>query len=193
MEDVTVIVATFGSHHWRLKGDETARHHGAMHYHHTGFGMSLGAVRNRAVEMSGATGWICFIDADDWLEPGYLDAMGLFTTWTDMLLAPKLRLGLGKPQKLWLHRDIMETNPCCIGTLIHRDVFDDIGGFWDEPAWEDWSLFRRAVLAGATICGVDDATYCAWSSPDGRNSTIENPTRLHRQIKASHKEWMKTR
>jgi hypothetical protein len=190
--DVTVIVSTFGSHAWAEQGVLTARMHKGRHHHHVGHGQSLGAVRNQAVHDFDPQGFICFLDAGDWLWDGYMDEMWFHRTKTNDLLTPKLKLGLRPPQKLWNQRDIMVMNPCPIGTLIHRDVFDRVGGFWDEPAYEDWSLFRRAVLTGSEVVGTG-AIYHAPSSPDGRNSTVPDPAGLCASIIKSHDEWMATR
>lgn len=84
-------------------------------------------------------------------------------------------------------------NPCVIGTLIRRELFAEAGGFWSERAWEDWSLFRRAWLLGATIDHVPAAVYRVTVNPAGRNSTIDRPHSLHREILRSHATWLRTR
>lgn len=190
--DVTVIVTTFGTREWNEKGNATALEHDGFHYHHHDPDRPLGRHRNDAVLLCGAKEWLCFLDAGDDLEPGYMEAMQRHSGHTNDLLVPMLRLGDGFAHDLTRTRRIIKLNPCPIGTLIHRTVFDRVGGFWDEPAWEDWSLFRRAVLTGSELRATD-AVYHAPLSPDGRNSTIKDPTGLYNSILKSHTEWMKTR
>ena len=154
-------------------------------------------IRNLAVQDADdaghANGWLCFLDGDDTLAPGYMNAMSLVEPGDTMtLLAPAVSFN-GAAPVLLDERNIEHINPCVIGTLIHRDLFDDIGGFWDEPAWEDWSLFRRAWLAGATIQHVPNAVYNADSTTDGRNSIVENPHMLHNQICRTHARWIADR
>jgi hypothetical protein len=85
-------------------------------------------------------------------------------------------------------RDMNVGNPCVIGTLIRYDMFEEVGGFWNEPAYEDWSLFRRAWLLGATIEHTD-AMYCSIDKPGSRNKQVTDPVKLIREIQYSHEEW----
>lgn len=195
--DVQVIVTTWGHPSWagmasRVAIPSVGDQAPVRHYHHEGE-VSAGAARNKAVWTWDPQEWICFLDADDELEPGYIDAMRRANFERNLgprlLLTPKLRLGDDEPTHFADRNIITGLNPCPIGTLIHRSTFDAVGGFWDEPAWEDWSLFRRAVLNGSTIAFVD-AVYKANSTSNGRNSTVRNPRLLRKQIIQSHDRWM---
>lgn len=191
--EVDVIVTTWGTDAWLDAGFVTAlRNH--AHFHHVdNFTVSAGAARNHAVEVVNPREWICFLDADDRLAPGYLDAMREALEHERQLLAPALQLG-DEPARVLDDRDIINgNNPCPIGTLTHRRLFDEIGGFGDEPAWEDFAMFQRAVLAGAEIRFVPDAIYIATHNPRGRNSTVRNPKWLRRQIQADNQRWLQSR
>lgn len=187
--DLEIIVTTWGSDEWHERGRVTAKYNSAWHFHGWDPSQSAGAIRNQAVEDVDPQEWICFLDADDELGDGYYEAMAAAVTHDRQLLTPSLALG-DRPPECYGSRDIINgLNPCPIGTLIHRSMFDAVGGFWDEPAWEDWSLFRRAVLIGAEIVFVHDAIYHAADNPQGRNSTVRNPQALRRQILDSHERW----
>jgi GT2 family glycosyltransferase len=194
--DVAVVVATFGENRWaelarravasaeRLEPAELIVHHG---------GGGIADARNAGAARARAP-WLCFLDADDELERGYLSAMS--AAGADRgLLAPAVREvvdGLAGPARTLddARRDIGRGwNPCVIGTLIRRDVFELVGGFWRERAWEDWSLFRRAWLAGEPVRHVPDAVYRVHVNPNGRNSTVDRPQQLHREILNSHAVW----
>ncbi len=138
--------------------------------------------------------WLCFLDGDDELEPGYLAAMAEHER-PDALLAPAVRYvknGTRHEPIVLADRDIARVNPCVIGTLIRRARFDEVGGFWTERAWEDWSLFRRAWLLGDTVHHVRDASYVAHVNPAGRNN-VERGQQLHRQILNRHRAWLRNR
>lgn len=192
-----MIVATFGASKWAqlarsvaVPSAEAARPAELIVEH----GETLHQARNAAAARVSAE-WLCFLDADDELEPGYLSAMSEASA---DLRAPALRLVVaGEPDLDPLDlsgREILHgLNPCAIGTLIRRTMFDDVGGFWPERAWEDWSLFRRAVLAGATLEHVPAAVYRSNISPDGRNSTVDRPQQLRREIVSSHARWIRQR
>lgn len=192
--EVDVIVTTFGEMKWNWLGEEAADAANdqapAHHFHAVECG-SLGDARNQAVDHIDPKGWICFLDADDELEPGYIDAMAEANErfrHDEHLLVPALRLGDGPVMSL-SERNMMEMNPCPIGTLIHRGTFDRAGRFWNERAWEDWSLFRRAFIQGASLAFVPKAVYHARSTASGRNSTIEDSNVLYQEILRSHRRW----
>ena len=190
-----MIVTTWGHPSWAGKASRvaipSACEQARVYHHHSPDAPSAGAARNEAVEICDPQEWICFLDADDELEPGYVDAMRAVGLWGSHLGTPALRLP-GKDPEVYRDRDIITgMNPCPIGTLIHRGLFEEAGQFWGEPAWEDWSLFRRAVLVGGVIRFVPGAVYNATASTrSGRNSTVRNPKKLRRDIIDSHIEWM---
>lgn len=203
--EVTVIVATFGEERWaelarsRAVPSAAAQCAQVLHVH----GETLHQARNDgAASASGE--WLCFLDADDELEPGYLEAMAEAERGApaDALLTPRIRYVAGEfpdadqvPQD-FTGRNMRTLNPCPIGTLISRRRFDESGGFWPEPAWEDWSLFRRAWLLGSEVVPVSRAVYRAHSSPHSRNSstgTQAQRNRLHRVIVTSHARWARTK
>jgi glycosyltransferase involved in cell wall biosynthesis len=194
--DVVVIITTWGHPSWSGMAERvaipSAANQAPVYHHHVESTSSAGAARNEAVEIADPQEWICFLDADDELAPGYIDAMEYARLQWDDLGTPALQLP-GEPPRILDDRDIIHgQNPCPIGTLIHRRMFEDAGQFWGEPAWEDWSLFRRAVLDGAFVHFVPDAVYIANSNRNGRNSTVVNPRRLRRSIVRSHLDWYKS-
>lgn len=192
--EVTTIVTTWGSQSWAKLGEATAVLHQAHFYHLGSDRFSAGEVRNRAVDNFDPKGWICFLDADDELAPGYFDTMPDVPVAD--LIVPALQIirgGIAERPKLLNRRNIMKSNPCPIGTVIHRSTFDAVGRFWDERAWEDWSLFRRVVLAGGRLHFHEPAIYRAHLSPTGRNSTVADPSGLHADIIASHERWLTDR
>lgn len=193
--EVTIVVATFGDPSWKTKAIERAIPSAAAQPHSAVVAMhgdTLAQARN-AGALAATTEWLCFLDADDELAEGYVEAM--LAAGGD-LRAPELHLihpdGTVDVPDL-VGRDITVTNPCCIGTFVRRRMLLDVGGFWGERAWEDWSLFRRCWLAGATITHVADAVYRSFVDPAGRNSTVAEPRLLHRQIVRSHQRWLAER
>jgi GT2 family glycosyltransferase len=200
--DVAVVVATFGELRWHELAQRRAKVSAELEqpadlvvFHG---GSSIAEARNTAARMTDAP-WLCFLDADDELEPGYLAAMGA-RQLDRGLLAPAIRevvdgtpgpaRSLGDDPR----RDIDRGwNPCVVGTLIRREIFELAGGFWREHAWEDWSLFRRAWLLGEPVVHVPDAVYRIHVNPAGRNATVLRPRQLHREILRSHALWKRSR
>jgi len=193
--DVQVIVTTWGHPSWAGQASRIAipsvLGEARVYHHHEDLAASAGAARNAAVEIADPQEWICFLDADDRIEPGYMEAMETHMEGWHDLLVPALRLpGKTKPQ-FYPDRNIIDgLNPCPIGTLIHRRLFELAGQFWGEDAWEDWSLFRRAVLVGGKIRFAEGAVYDASNTTKSGRNNVRNPKKLHREIIEAHKLWM---
>jgi glycosyltransferase involved in cell wall biosynthesis len=201
--DVAVIVATFGEDRWAQLArtvavpSAEAERPAELIVHHGAAGEQLHQARNDAAGLARSE-WLCFLDADDQLEPGYLAAL---LSASGDLRAPAVRYvpedalpgAPDPPAQTFERRNISTMNPCVIGTLIRRQLFEEAGRFWPERAWEDWSLFRRAWLLGATIEHVPSAVYRVTVNAAGRNSTVDRPHTLHREILRSHAAWRRTR
>ena len=60
----------------------------------------------------------------------------------------------------------------------------DVGG-WRDFTWsEDWDLWLRCWLAGATVEAIPDAIYRAYVRPNSRNRAPQHAERIvaHRAI-----------
>lgn len=185
--DATVMVGTFGLDFWKKKGMRAAAKLSKKfpdipvnHIH----GDALHSVRNLLAAYAD-TEWLCFVDADDDLDENYFNAM---EQGTGDLLAPRV---------LWIEdnmpavpvsladRDMEQSNQCVIGTLIRKELFEELGGFKDWRAWEDWALFLSAYRRGAQIEHIDDAVYIAYVNRKSRNNTVKNGHQLWLDIKAA--------
>jgi len=192
--EVAVVVGTFGEERWAELARTVAAPSAEVEapaelvLEHAA---TLADARNRGAARTSAP-WLCFLDADDELEPGYLAAMAAAA---GDLRAPAVRyVTAGAPELAepvtFEARNMDTLNPCVIGTLVPRALFEQAGGFWTERAWEDWSLFRRCWLLGARVEHVPRAVYRAHVNTGGRNSTIERPQILARQIRNAHAKWI---
>jgi glycosyltransferase involved in cell wall biosynthesis len=141
---------------------------------------TLARARNEGAER--ATGdWLVFLDADDELDPYYVEAMSLAA---DRAMARSdCRTFLHQPATLGVvdgvpdaepvlipQRPLDEGNFMVIGTMVERSLFLDVGGFAELEAWEDWDLWCRCWRAGAGFNPVPDAIYRIHVNPNGRNN-----------------------
>ena len=150
--------------------------------------------------------FICFLDADDRLEPGYLAAMSeaidermeapgpISATWA--LYYPAVQYDAQAPRILTPKRPgahvrdaILDGNWMVIGTAIHRNLFWRAGSFGPERAWEDWALWMRAIMVGAHTCAVPSAIYQATTNANGRNRNIDRPKELFEEIIRANESW----
>jgi glycosyltransferase involved in cell wall biosynthesis len=191
--DVTVCVATFGDSSWVDLARERAipsipSDLPTVQVH----GDTLHGARNHALSVVG-TEWVCFLDADDELEPGYFDAMEAGTAG---LRAPMVRyVSRRRPSVPIFPRVAGHEHHCSalclafgnwlvIGTLVRADLARQVGGFRDYPWSEDWDLWVRCVAAGATVEGIPGAVYRAHVRHDSRNRGLDPTSRMaaHRAI-----------
>lgn len=177
--DVTVCVATFGDTKWtelaqdRALPSAKAAGAGTVHVH----GDTLHDARNDALAVVG-TEFVCMLDADDELEPGYFDAIDHSTA---DLRVPAVRYirnrrdtGARMPRVVNHRHDcnaecLPEGNWMVIGTVAPTALLRQVGGFRDFPWSEDWDLWVRCWHAGATIEAVPAAVYRAHVRRDSRN------------------------
>lgn len=208
--DVTVVVPWFGDLHTRLAvdralpsafrafGDHAPRVIGCT-------GDTVAGARQNGLD-GVETEWVVFLDADDELTPGYLEAMA---TGTADVRAPAVEyydhtgpVVRHIPAALWRkdrfapmrhHRPPYPESCLCsgnwvpIGSMVRADLLRAVGGWRDFPWSEDWDLWLRCHLAGASFEQVPKAVYRAHTMPGGRNqATREVRNAAHRAIAAAN-------
>lgn len=196
--DVTVAICTFGGSEWQQLAHERAfpSAHALdvpiVEVHAD----TLHDARNRALDLID-TEWICYLDADDELEAGYFDHMARGTA---DLRAPSVRYVKNRHQPTpRMPRVAGHQHPCTadclewgnwlvIGTLAPVALLREVGGWRDFPWSEDWDLWVRCWLAGATIEAIPKAVYRAHVRSDSRNRGIDPTSRLraHQAIAAAN-------
>jgi len=167
----------------------------------------LAHARNCAASSARASHLI-FLDADDELDPGYVDAM---RTALAMLAAAPMP---GSPGQLDLHPTLFvprvqrvwpdgredaprfpnrqlpmdRLNHCVIGTAVPRLLFLSLGGFRaDLPIYEDWALFLACLRAGAVMADVAAAVYRAHERDGGgRNANRRVAAATYEAIRSEH-------
>ena len=172
--NVSVLIATFGEPRWERLAWDRARPSAEMQgaeeilCFHDPEG-TLASARNE-LGRTAKGDWLCFLDADDELAPGYLDAMQRIheqeiSSYPSLLLTPAVQYvstrGQKEPPKFWAECSLTTGNWMVIGTLVPRQLFLEVGGFEEWPIYEDWALWGRCWKAGARPVRVPDAIYLA--------------------------------
>ena len=203
---VSIIIATYGGEEWeslaRIRALQSAIGQGCKqilprHYP----SLTIAQARNKAAEEARGD-WLCFLDADDELAPGYLDAMERAyereRLGGDLLLTPAVQYVRGKreTEPHFLDRGIplSQDNWLVVGTLIRREMFERVGGFPDYPhGFEDWGIWYKAERAGARIVKVPDATYRAHVNPRSKHKLLwrnrREQVRTHERVAAELAAW----
>ncbi len=192
--DVTVVVATFGSAWWpklaesRAVPSAEALNVPVIQVH----GDTLHDARNAGLRRVD-TEWVVHLDADDELEPGYVEAMA---PGTADVRAPSVRyIRNGQPTQPRMPRVAGHTHLCVadcltqgnwivIGAAVRTELLIRVDGWRDFPWSEDWDAWLRCHLAGASFQAIPQAVYRAHVRPDSRNRAPRQAEKLaaHRAI-----------
>jgi hypothetical protein len=153
------------------------------------FGDTLAAARNTGAA-GACTEWLIFLDADDELHHGYVEAMLAGTG--DVRQPSTLGVGLDGAEDdeavlIAPHPGgLLTGNHIVIGAMVRRSLFCDVGGFRELPAAEDWDLWIRCWLEGATLGTCPDAIYRVHTSPAGRNTASAATTDAYHQVRRAY-------
>lgn len=140
--------------------------------------------------------WLCFLDADDELASGYLEAMAR-VGGDNVLLTPavqKVRKGKRAAPTFYPEVDLMVANWLIVGTLVRRDLFERVGGFEDYPhGFEDWSLWFKCVKTGARVVRVPKAVYIQHVNPQSKHRQGWRDRKwqvaTHQRVQAELEAW----
>lgn len=195
-DTTTVAIGTFGGDEWRTLAETraipSAQNQGCpiVHAHSD----NLHNARNAALEQV-ETPWVIHLDADDVLEPGYLPAMAL-ARGGDVRVPTVRYMQRGRPisrprfpqvaghQHDCVAQCLPHGNWIVVGAAVRTQLVRDIGG-WRDFTWsEDWDVWLRCHLAGASFTRAYRAVYQAHVRPDSRNrgGTPESRLEAHRAI-----------
>lgn len=197
--DVTVVIATYGDQGWlQLAAGRAVRSAYELGvpviFVH---GLTLHDARNHGLQQV-RTEHVVFLDGDDELDAGYLEAMAAGTADLRAPAVQYVRPG-GRPHAPYVPKVAGHQHDCnadclrdgnwlVVGTLCPTRLLRDVGGWRAYDVYEDWDLFQRCWLAGATIEAIPAAVYVAHVRADSRNRgpSIELKNRVHREIVAAN-------
>lgn len=191
--DFTICIATFGDASWPQLAAERATPSAEAQgcpvvFRHED---TLAEARNAALA-DVETEWVVFLDADDELTSGYIEAMDRGTTDVRGPIALYVR---GSRERYWQPRVAGHTHDCTtdclpegnwllVGSAVRTEMLREVGGWRDFPWSEDWDTWLRCYKAGATFELIPNAIYRAHVRPDSRNrgATREAKLAAHRAI-----------
>jgi glycosyltransferase involved in cell wall biosynthesis len=127
--------------------------------------VGLSRVRNLAASHA-TTEWIVFLDADDWLEPTYVEqAEAALARSPDIhVLVPDMTLVRGdrRPRLVrsriprdW--RELLKRNTIVQTSFLRRELVNTLGGYDPQLDFEDWDFWVRALKAGGRFARLPGA------------------------------------
>jgi glycosyltransferase involved in cell wall biosynthesis len=187
---VSIVIGTYGDlDYWDAvaeKAIDSAKNQTVAAEVIRSHGQSLQEARNYGAEE--ATGeWLIFLDADDELDLRYVEEM--LTGTGDIRQPATLGIVDGVPDRRPVvipPAPLLERNYLVIGSMCRRDIFLDVEGFRDLECLEDWDLWIRMVLAGATIGCCADAVYKIHVRQGSRNQDSGIHGRVYQQIQSEY-------
>lgn len=142
-------------------------------------GRTLAESRNAGARAASSE-WICFLDADDELEHGFVEAMARASADVRVPAWRQCR-GLRRRDAIAIEPGpLLDANMLPIGCVLRRELFLEVGGFLEWPILEDFCLWQRCEVAGATFELVADAVYAAHVTSGSRNRSAGRA--MHRQV-----------
>lgn len=172
---ISILIATYGGDEWA----EMAMNRAFLSVAHLDTEIIVGhdadgtiaSARNGLAAK--ATGdWLCFLDADDELAPGYLEAMERELEPMALLtpIVQKFLRGRGRRSAFYNEVPLSSGNWLVIGTVLERSLFERVGGFGDYPhGFEDWSLWFKCDKVGAHVKKVRGAVYRQHINPQSKH------------------------
>ena len=207
-DELTVICGTFGDKKWvdlahsRALPSAKALGVPVIHYH----GNNVAHARNLALSRVETPLVVC-LDADDELEPGFVEAVAQSTADVRVPRVRCMRDGqmvagglfmpkIGDPaHRRGDHECSAECLPfgnwIVVGAAARTQLLRDVGG-WAEwiPIYEDWHLWAKCHRAGATFEPCPNAIYRQHLSHDSRNHIGEAfDRRFYWHERIAHDVW----
>lgn len=194
VEDFTICAGTFGGNEWVQLATEraipSAEAQGCKVIHR--HGSTLAQARNEALALV-STEWVVFLDADDELGPGYVEALAAGAA--DLRAPAVSYVKNAQPRPPYVPKVAGHTHACSsaclvdgnwlvIGTAVRTALALQVGGFNEWPVYEDWCFFMRCWLAGGTVEALPCAVYLAHWRHESRNRApdVAVKNRIHREI-----------
>jgi glycosyltransferase involved in cell wall biosynthesis len=163
--------------------------------------LTVEQARNRAARLAKRP-WLCFLDADDELDSGYIAAMQnaiRHNEWRHDLYAPIVSYVEQTPEGMSLVNEpdfpnaqstMPPLNHCVTGTVVNTAQFWGVGGWKDGYwPWPDYELWLRCISDGAAVRYTRKALYLAHVNPQSDNRTLQRKdgVRLASRIHLEHR------
>ena len=196
MSNVGVVIPAFGDQSyldasgeaWGSAVSQVAPGVDVRVYRTTGENLCDARNNGAALAISEGAEWLIFLDADDTLAPGYVEAVSEFFESADLIQPATLGVypdGSTDDYPVVIERpkNLLDRNYIVIGAPIRANFFRMVGGFDDLPVLEDWDLWLRVQMAGGVVAVCPDAIYRVGVNVGGRNQTgMGSDAKLHHEV-----------
>ena len=137
---------------------------------------------------------LLFVDADDKLAPDFAQQCGKVIANKDIAYTNILLFGAIERSKLQETPPVLKpkhlfgnTNTSVLVTsMMHRRVYEGLGGFRDLPIYEDWDFWLRAMCKGYTFGHANTLLYYRQNLQSRNKVASELKTTVHNKITAPY-------
>lgn len=203
--DVTVLIASYGHPSWIKLADRAAASVPSgikyLKFHQTNG--TLATVRNKIIE-NVDTDYVCYLDADDEFEVGFFEAMSegkadirapavRYVNPNGTSYRPPMMPNVAGHTHQCVAECLIEGNWLVVGSVAPTELIKRLK-WYEYPAYEDFDLWQRAYIAGASFEAIPQAIYHAHTRPKSRNKALSRNQRrkVHYDIAKTnlpHMNW----
>jgi len=196
MSSAACIISTYGDYGtWGPKAENAARSADLQSWSFDqvicSHGETLHEARNNGADLA-HTEWLVFLDADDELDYKYCESM--LNGKGDIRQPATLGIVNGVEDDFPVvipERNLAEANYIVIGAFVRREQFLRVGGFDAYPVLEDWALWIKCKLDGASILPCPEAIYRVHVNLEGRNNQADLHGQVYSQIRQQYGESLR--
>lgn len=154
--------------------------------------MGVATARDIGVHMSkGAL--LLFLDADDKLSPDFLEQCSRITLTHEIAYPNQILFGdvernllVEAPDEITPEYLLGKTLRLVVTSMMHRRVYETLGGFRDLPVYEDWDFWIRAMCNGYTFKKANTLLWYRQSKGSRNQVTQDMRANIHKEITAPY-------
>lgn len=156
---------------------------------------NIGVAKARDVGVRMSKGkLLLFVDADDRLAPDFIEQCGRLINRFDIAYPNVLKFGaIERPKLVDSPKEITSKyiigNSCglVVTSMMHRYVYEKLGGFRQLPVYEDWDFWVRAKFNGYTFARANTLLHYRQNHKSRNHLSLEEKTNTHRKMTAPYK------
>jgi len=145
--------------------------------------------------------WIISLDADDWLEPTYIERCLEAAEPTKGIVATGLRWESSDPNEVRWEQNpdepitierLLRKNRLFAASMFRRRAWEEVGGFWNLPINEDWDLWIRILAQGWDVAVIPEPLLHHRSHDDAVSVVAagEAQARMRAALRERHRELL---
>lgn len=155
---------------------------------------NVGVARARDIGVRMSTGrLLLFVDADDKLAPDFIEQCGKVIAKCDIAYPNVLLFGAVEKNRLVESPPVLKpkhllgrSNKILVTSMMHRRVYETLGGFRPLPIYEDWDFWIRALCNGYTFKRANTLLYYRQNLSSRNHASQELRTKVVDQITAPY-------